>query len=113
MSRRKVSSAHNGKEEVPEVATIEYEVPDGGYGWVVVVCAFVFICMPMGVSASFAIYYEEWLDYFHAGIVSTSLIGSVGDEMVYILVALGVNQCRYWWYSGLDLLTRNPICLHA
>jgi len=85
MSRRKVSSAHNGKEEVPEVATIEYEVPDGGYGWVVVVCAFVFICMPMGVSASFAIYYEEWLDYFHAGIVSTSLIGSVGSGCVPLL----------------------------
>lgn len=69
----------------PAVASIEYEVPDGGYGWVVVFCAFVFISIPMGVSASFAIYYEEWIDYFHAGKVQTSLVGSVGSGCVPLL----------------------------
>ena len=84
--RRKSSASSQHKQEKEEkVATIEYEVPDGGYGWVVVFCAFVFISMPMGVSASFAIYYEEWIEYFHAGKVKTSLVGSVGSGCVPLL----------------------------
>lgn len=84
MSSRKKSTSKEPKKP-PQVATVEYEVPDGGYGWVVVFCAFVFISMPMGVSASFAIYYEEWIDYFGAGKVRTSLVGSVGSGCVPLL----------------------------
>lgn len=72
------------KPEPPEV-TVEYEVPDGGYGWVIVICAFAFISMPMGVSASFALYYEEWIEVFDAGKVRTSLVGSVGSGCVPLL----------------------------
>lgn len=83
---RRSSHHHDRKPNVPpEVATVEYEVPDGGYGWVVVFCAFVFIAMPMGVSASFGIYYEEWMDHFEAGNVKTSLVGSVGSGCVALL----------------------------
>lgn len=86
-ARRRKSKANQAekKAEGEKLATIEYEVPDGGYGWVVVFCAFVFISMPMGVSASFAIYYEEWIEYFHAGKVRTSLVGSVGSGCVPLL----------------------------
>lgn len=65
---------------------MEYEVPDGGYGWVVVVCAFFFIALPMGISASFSIYFEEWMDqYADAGKVRVSLIGSIGSGCVPLL----------------------------
>ena len=64
---------------------MEYEVPDGGYGWVVVLSAFIFISLPMGISSSFGIYYEEWGDYFNAGKVRTSLVGSVLSGCVPLL----------------------------
>lgn len=77
--------ARKGGAGAVSTATVEYEVPDGGYGWVVVVCAFHFIALPMGISASFSIYYEEWLDYFSAGRVRTALVGSMGSGCVPLL----------------------------
>lgn len=87
------------KKEVPEVTTVEYEVPDGGYGFVIVFCAFAFISMPMGVSASFAIYYEEWIDYFGAGTVRTALVGSVGSGCVPLL--------GKYFYSIMHIVSSN------
>ena len=83
--RRKSSRQVDKDDKPPQVSTVEYEVPDGGYGWMIVFCAFVFISIPMGVSASFAIYYEEWIDVFDAGIFRTSLVGSVGSGCVPLL----------------------------
>ncbi|XP_067936709.1 monocarboxylate transporter 9-like [Watersipora subatra] len=87
-SKHRSHHSHKEKEEA-KVTRVEYEVPDGGYGWVIVVCAFAFISMPMGVSASFALYYEEWIDVFDAGKVRTSLVGSVGSGCVPLLGSLG------------------------
>jgi len=84
-SRRMPPKHSESREKELETATIEYEVPDGGYGWVVVVCAFIFISLPMGISASFGLYYEEWLEYFEAGKVHTSLVGSIGSGSVPLL----------------------------
>lgn len=50
---------------------------DGGWGWVVVLAAFVAYFIADGWSYSFGIFYRDLLDYFHEGKGKTALIGAL------------------------------------
>ena len=45
------------KKEEPKV----HETVDGGYGWVIVFCSFLFLFSTWGVNSAFAIYFAEYL----------------------------------------------------
>lgn len=53
------------------------EVPDGGWGWVVVVASLVISMIADGVSFSFGLLYIEFLDEFGASKSKTAWIGSL------------------------------------
>ncbi|XP_076285953.1 monocarboxylate transporter 9 isoform X1 [Lasioglossum baleicum] len=51
--------------------------PDGGWGWVVVVAAFIINLIGDGVTFSFGVIYVEFLKYFDEGKFKTAWIGSI------------------------------------
>ncbi|XP_033333700.1 monocarboxylate transporter 9 [Megalopta genalis] len=51
--------------------------PDGGWGWVVVVAAFIVNLIGDGVTFSFGVIYVEFLNYFDEGKFKTAWIGSI------------------------------------
>lgn len=51
--------------------------PDGGYGWVIVICAFFIHIIVDGIAFTFAIFYNEFLIYFKEGQGKTALVGSL------------------------------------
>lgn len=53
------------------------EIPDGGWGWVVVVSAFIVSACADGLAFSFGLLHEEFTSYFETTQSKTSLIGSL------------------------------------
>lgn len=53
------------------------EIPDGGYGWVVVFCSVVVSLIADGISFSFGLLYTEFLVYFGESKSTTAWIGSI------------------------------------
>lgn len=53
------------------------EIPDGGYGWVVVFASLVVSLIADGISFSFGLLYTEFLVYFGASKSKTAWIGSI------------------------------------
>lgn len=53
------------------------EIPDGGYGWVVVFASLVVSLIADGISFSFGLLYTEFLVYFGESTSKTSWIGSI------------------------------------
>lgn len=53
------------------------EIPDGGYGWVVVFSSLVVSLIADGISFSFGLMYTEFLIYFGESPAKTALIGSI------------------------------------
>lgn len=52
-------------------------IPDGGWGWVVVVAAFLVSACADGLAFSFGLLHEEFANYFKATQSETSMIGSL------------------------------------
>lgn len=52
-------------------------IPDGGWGWVVVFAAFLTAACADGLTYSFGILHEEFINYFQESQSKTSLIGSL------------------------------------
>ncbi|XP_068622563.1 monocarboxylate transporter 14-like [Battus philenor] len=52
-------------------------IPDGGWGWVVVVAAFIISACADGLAFSFGLLHEEFTSYFETTQSKTSLIGSL------------------------------------
>ncbi|KOB69810.1 Uncharacterized protein OBRU01_16301 [Operophtera brumata] len=52
-------------------------IPDGGWGWVVVVAAFLVSACADGLAFSFGLLHEEFANYFKASQSETSMIGSL------------------------------------
>ncbi|XP_049871892.1 uncharacterized protein LOC126370850 [Pectinophora gossypiella] len=52
-------------------------IPDGGWGWVVVLSAFLVSAIADGLAFSFGLLHEEFTNYFNATQSQTSLIGSL------------------------------------
>jgi len=51
--------------------------PDGGWGWVVVVAAFISNLIVGGISYMFGIIMPELMDYFQSGKGKTAFVGSL------------------------------------
>ncbi|XP_074649225.1 monocarboxylate transporter 9-like [Tubulanus polymorphus] len=51
--------------------------PDGGYGWIVVLAAFIANLLADGVAFSFGVLLDEFLDYFNESKSKTAWIGSL------------------------------------
>lgn len=52
-------------------------IPDGGWGWVVVVAAFLVSACADGLAFSFGLLHEEFANYFETTQAETSIIGSL------------------------------------
>lgn len=65
-----ICSEDTEDEEIPPI-------PDGGWGWVVVVAAFIVTCVTDGLSFSFGVLHLAFKQYFNSKESATSLIGSL------------------------------------
>lgn len=59
------------------VEEIHPKIPDGGWGWMVVLAAFVINAVSEGISFSFGLLYSEFLVEFKSSKSATSWIGSL------------------------------------
>jgi len=66
--------------ERPSVQT----VPDGGWGWMVVLGSFMIHVIADGIACSFGVFVQDFVDYFDG---SKSVVGGLGSLMV------GVSCC--------------------
>lgn len=63
------------------------EVPDGGYGWVVVIAVFFVHVFVLGNMYSFGVFYPTYIDAFDGDEAAVAWVGSVG---ACLMVGLGV-----------------------
>lgn len=70
-----LSSSSSSSSESLEIS--EARPPDGGWGWVVVAAAFVVNLIADGVTFSFGVIFQEFLDYFDENRGTTAWIGSL------------------------------------
>jgi len=54
-------------------------VPDGGWGWIVVLGTFMIHVIAHGILLSFGVFVEDFVDYFEC---SKSAVGGVGSLML-------------------------------
>lgn len=64
-------------ETIPEKIEKGATIPDGGWGWVVVLSSFVISMIADGISFSFGLLYIEFLEEFQASKSTTAWIGSL------------------------------------
>lgn len=64
-------------ESFPEKIKKQVKIPDGGWGWVVVLSSFVISMIADGISFSFGLLYIEFLEEFQASKSTTAWIGSL------------------------------------
>lgn len=77
------------------------KIPDGGYGWVVVMSSVIVSLIADGVSFSFGLLFTEWLKYFQESKSKTSWIGSLflavplvsGPIMSNLVDRYGCRKC--------------------
>ncbi|XP_078036443.1 uncharacterized protein LOC144469738 isoform X2 [Augochlora pura] len=67
----------NSDDDPSQGQLCECTPPDGGWGWVVVVAAFIVNLIGDGVTFSFGVIYVEFLNYFDEGKFKTAWIGSI------------------------------------
>jgi len=81
-----LEAGHTMEDEVPSIST----APDGGWGWLVVLGAFMIYFMCQGFLFSFGVFVEDFVDYFES---SKSAVGGVGSLMIAMAAASG--NCDY------------------
>lgn len=69
-SNDSICSEESEDEEIPPI-------PDGGWGWVVVIAAFIVTCVTDGLSFSFGVLHLAFKQHFNSKESMTSLIGSL------------------------------------
>ena len=73
---RRLSQKHLG---LPPV------VPDGGYGWVIVMASFIVIFLLMGFGYSLGVYLVQFVEEFQASRASISWIMAFHNGIAYLL----------------------------
>ena len=61
----------------------QHAVPDGGWGWVVVLSSFTLQALTIGITYTFGIMYVELLNNFQASRSDTAWIGSIQPCLLY------------------------------
>jgi MFS transporter, MCT family, solute carrier family 16 (monocarboxylic acid transporters), member 14 len=72
-----VDQKMNDLKETEDENVNKVPIPDGGWGWVVVMSSFVISMIADGISFSFGLLYIEFLDEFEASKSTTAWIGSL------------------------------------
>ncbi|XP_014771722.1 monocarboxylate transporter 12 [Octopus bimaculoides] len=62
----------------------EYEIPDGGWGWMVVLGSFFVHVIADGITYSLGIFYSKWVDYFQTDKATMAWVGSLVPAMTYL-----------------------------
>ncbi|KAJ6644018.1 Monocarboxylate transporter 12 [Pseudolycoriella hygida] len=79
--RRRITSTDTDIDSIMSTGTPKNKpapnIPDGGYGWVVVFSSVVVSLIADGISFSFGLLYTEFLNYFAESSSKTSWIGSI------------------------------------
>ena len=66
-------------------------VPDGGWGWVVVIGSFMIHVIADGIAYSFGVFVEDFVDYFEC---SKSAVGGLGSLMLGVTWGSGnITEC--------------------
>lgn len=73
------------------------EVPDGGYGWVVVVAVFFVHVFVLGNLYSFGVFYPVYIEEFNENSAAVAWVGSIG---ACLMVGLGVWTGKWSDYYG-------------
>lgn len=63
---------------MPIQAVVHLEPPDGGWGWMIVLAAFVQSALVFGVIRSFGVFFVEFVNYFDEFSSHVSWITSIG-----------------------------------
>lgn len=71
------ADCHSDVEKCADGDPEKVDIPDGGWGWVVVLSSFVISMIADGISFSFGLLYIEFLDEFKASKSTTAWIGSL------------------------------------
>lgn len=67
--------------------SIEISIPDGGYGWVIVIAAFFVLVFVSGNILAFGVFYAVFIDEFNSNKASVAWVGSIGAAMMLALGA--------------------------
>lgn len=67
------------------------KIPDGGWGWLIVIACFIINMMSDGVSFTFGLLYIEFLHEFKASKSATSWIGSL-----FMALPLLAGMCSFY-----------------
>lgn len=91
------SSIPGEKELVSDRSKNHLEVPDGGYGWVVVVAVFFVHVFVLGNLYSFGVFYPVYIEEFDGNQAAVAWVGSIG---ACLMVGLGVWTGKWADYYG-------------
>nr|CAI5858326.1 unnamed protein product [Callosobruchus analis] len=83
------------------------KIPDGGWGWMVVLASFVLNAISEGVSFSFGLMYSEFLNEFRASKSATSWVGSLFLALALLAGPIGsalVDRYGCMWMTLLGSL---------
>jgi len=85
-----------GKEKEHEENLIdnEFDVPEGGFGWVIVVVAFFVQFFLLGTMNNFAILYIELLKDFKSSRQETSWVGSITYGIMFLSGPVATSLCQ-------------------
>uniref|UniRef100_A0A1B6DDB5 Major facilitator superfamily (MFS) profile domain-containing protein n=1 Tax=Clastoptera arizonana TaxID=38151 RepID=A0A1B6DDB5_9HEMI len=72
-----IISSHESEFDDSDEIESKPKVPDGGWGWMVVLASFTICLIADGISMSFGLLYSEFLNHFGASKSATSWIGSL------------------------------------
>lgn len=88
----------NAKIEQAEYApkTDHIEIPDGGYGWVVVAAVFFVHIFVLGNIYSYGVFLPVYIEEFHASQSSVSWIGSIGASLMAGIGLLSGSLADYY-----------------